>query len=140
MVHYLWCGKKKELTFQHYLGLLSALRVLKPVKVFFHFAKGEPAKGDTLYNSWFQVSLFFSVIDTLYNSWFQVSLFFCYRHLVQLLVPGLPVCLLSTPCTTPGSRFPCFSVIDTLYNSWFQVYLFVCYRHHLQLLVPSFCY
>nr|KAG5707439.1 hypothetical protein BaRGS_011943 [Batillaria attramentaria] len=47
-VHYVWCGSK-QLRFQHYLGLLSAVRVLQPVKLVFHYTE-LPVEDD--YNNW----------------------------------------------------------------------------------------
>ncbi|KAK7466511.1 hypothetical protein BaRGS_00037386, partial [Batillaria attramentaria] len=49
-VHYVWCGSK-QLRFQHYLGLLSAVRVLQPVKLVFHYTE-LPVAND--YNDWFE--------------------------------------------------------------------------------------
>ena len=52
-VHYLWCREKKTFRFQDYLGVLSALHMLQPLKLVFHYTS-MPATD--LYNSWFQVS------------------------------------------------------------------------------------
>ncbi|KAL8616785.1 hypothetical protein ACOMHN_017822 [Nucella lapillus] len=53
-VHYVWCGSNRQLLFQHYLGLLSALRVLKPLKVYFHYTHSAPVLDNLWYNSWFE--------------------------------------------------------------------------------------
>lgn len=49
-VHYTWCGEKM-FTFADYLGVLSIVRVLKPVKLVFHYNKLPVVKH--LYNTWF---------------------------------------------------------------------------------------
>ena len=54
-VHYLWCGSK-QFRFQHYLGLLSAIRLLQPLKIVFHYTH-LPVVDTQWYNVWFQVSL-----------------------------------------------------------------------------------
>lgn len=51
-VHYLWCGRKQFL-FRHYLALLSAVRMLRPATIFFHYSH-LPEVDPTLYNIWFQ--------------------------------------------------------------------------------------
>jgi len=55
-VHYLWIGRDRLFTFQHYLGVLSALRITKPLKVVFHFTDNLPVIDTYRYNSWFSVS------------------------------------------------------------------------------------
>ena len=52
-VHYIWCGEKRTFRFCDYLSVLSALRVLRPLKLVFHFTH---MPVTDLYNSWFQVS------------------------------------------------------------------------------------
>lgn len=49
-VHYLWCGKEL-LRFHHYLGILSAIRVLHPTKIVIHYTH-LPLTDH--YNAWFQ--------------------------------------------------------------------------------------
>ncbi|XP_076472109.1 uncharacterized protein LOC143301600 [Babylonia areolata] len=53
-VHYVWCGGSRQLKFQHYLGLLSALRVLKPLKFYFYYTHNQPVQDRLWYNTWFQ--------------------------------------------------------------------------------------
>ncbi|XP_070204145.1 uncharacterized protein [Littorina saxatilis] len=50
-VHYLWCGKG-YFAFHHYLGVLSLIRLLQPVKLVFHYAR-LPQLDYLLYNTWF---------------------------------------------------------------------------------------
>nr|KAG5687732.1 hypothetical protein BaRGS_028394 [Batillaria attramentaria] len=47
-------GVPAQLRFQHYLGLLSAVRVLQPVKLVFHYTE-LPVAND--YNDWFEDNL-----------------------------------------------------------------------------------
>ena len=56
IVHYLWSGRNRLFTFQHYLGVLSALRITKPLKVVFHYTDNLPVIDRSRYNSWFSVS------------------------------------------------------------------------------------
>ncbi|KAK7480100.1 hypothetical protein BaRGS_00028660 [Batillaria attramentaria] len=49
--HYIWCGEG-ALEFQHYLGLLSIVRILQPPKLVFHYA-ALPDEDKTFYNTWF---------------------------------------------------------------------------------------
>lgn len=56
IVHYLWIGRDRLFTFQHYLGVLSALRITKPLKVVFHYTDNLPVIDTYRYNSWFSVS------------------------------------------------------------------------------------
>ena len=63
-VHYLWCGKK-TFQFHDYLGVLSALRVLQPTKVVFHYTY-LPKTDD--YNSWFLVRLPFATAMNIVHS------------------------------------------------------------------------
>ncbi|KAK7491067.1 hypothetical protein BaRGS_00017763 [Batillaria attramentaria] len=50
-VHYLWCGSK-EFHFQHYLGVLSAIRILRPIKIVFHYTH-LPQLDEFWYHTWF---------------------------------------------------------------------------------------
>ncbi|XP_070173296.1 uncharacterized protein [Littorina saxatilis] len=50
-VHYLWCGQK-VFGFNDYLGVLSILRVLQPLKLVFHYTH-LPLLDDLWYNTWF---------------------------------------------------------------------------------------
>ncbi|KAL8577200.1 hypothetical protein ACOMHN_061327 [Nucella lapillus] len=50
-VHYLWCGEK-TFRFQDYLGVLSILRVIQPLKVVFHYTN-LPILDTTWYHTWF---------------------------------------------------------------------------------------
>lgn len=49
-VHYLWCGRQ-SFGFHHYLGVLSAIRILHPTKIVIHYT--DPPLLDD-YNSWFR--------------------------------------------------------------------------------------
>ncbi|XP_076444366.1 uncharacterized protein LOC143282562 [Babylonia areolata] len=51
-VHYVWCQSNKEFRFQHYLGLLSVLRLLQPLKIVFHYLE-LPAIDRLWYHVWF---------------------------------------------------------------------------------------
>ncbi|XP_070196738.1 uncharacterized protein [Littorina saxatilis] len=53
-VHYVWCGANRQFTFCHYLGVLSAVRILKPLKLLFHFTHSLPVLDQFMYNDWFQ--------------------------------------------------------------------------------------
>ena len=53
-VYYMWCGDKK-FKFQHYLGLLSAIRLLHPLKIIFYYTN-PPVLDERWYYTWFQVS------------------------------------------------------------------------------------
>ena len=59
MVHYVWCGRDRLFTFPHYVGLLSAVRVLRPLKLFFHYTHNLPVVDKNFYNTWFNVSCTF---------------------------------------------------------------------------------
>ena len=50
-LHFVWC-RGGYFTFQHYLSILSAVRLLQPVKVTFHYGSYPQADGD-LYYTWF---------------------------------------------------------------------------------------
>ncbi|XP_076435497.1 uncharacterized protein LOC143275346 [Babylonia areolata] len=50
-VHYLWCGQK-TFRFQHYLGVLSVLRVVQPLKIVFHYTH-LPVLDRFWYHTWF---------------------------------------------------------------------------------------
>ncbi|XP_059142438.1 uncharacterized protein LOC131930094 [Physella acuta] len=51
-LHYFWCGKK-VFKFEDYLGLLSAVRIIKPQKIIFHHET--PPYAETFwYHTWFQ--------------------------------------------------------------------------------------
>ncbi|XP_005104396.2 uncharacterized protein LOC101860674 [Aplysia californica] len=50
--HYFWCGEK-IFRFEDYLGVLSIVRVLKPVKLIFHY-NTLPSVDDNWYHTWFQ--------------------------------------------------------------------------------------
>ncbi|XP_059142707.1 uncharacterized protein LOC131930305 [Physella acuta] len=61
-VHYTWCGEKM-FTFEDYLGVLSIVRVIKPVKLVFHYNKLPVMK--LYYHTWFtelQQSLLYLVL------------------------------------------------------------------------------
>ncbi|KAK0040439.1 hypothetical protein Bpfe_030139, partial [Biomphalaria pfeifferi] len=51
VAHYVWCGNK-FFRFEDYLGVLSIVRVLKPMKLIFH-CNSLPLEKD-LYHTWFQ--------------------------------------------------------------------------------------
>ncbi|KAI8776999.1 hypothetical protein BgiBS90_022747 [Biomphalaria glabrata] len=51
VVHYVWCGNK-FFRFEDYLGVLSMVRVLRPMKLIFHY-DSLPLEKD-LYHTWFQ--------------------------------------------------------------------------------------
>ncbi|XP_070177299.1 uncharacterized protein [Littorina saxatilis] len=50
-LHYVWCGDK-TFRFQHYLGVLSAVRILQPSKILFHSTHFPDTSGDG-YHTWF---------------------------------------------------------------------------------------
>ncbi|XP_012939040.1 uncharacterized protein LOC101858985 [Aplysia californica] len=50
-VHYVWCAKR-YFRFEDYLGVLSALRVLEPGKLVFHY-NSLPKVDGMYYNTWF---------------------------------------------------------------------------------------
>ncbi|XP_070210229.1 uncharacterized protein [Littorina saxatilis] len=50
-LHYVWCGDK-TFRFQHYLGVLSAVRILQPSKILFHSTHLPDTSGDG-YHTWF---------------------------------------------------------------------------------------
>ncbi|XP_076455762.1 uncharacterized protein LOC143290297 [Babylonia areolata] len=50
--HYLWCKGDLSLGFHHYLGVLSAVRLLQPVKLVFHFQR-LPRLDHDMYYTWF---------------------------------------------------------------------------------------
>ncbi|KAK7092377.1 hypothetical protein V1264_008128 [Littorina saxatilis] len=50
-VHYLWC-KEAHLGFHHYLGILSAIRHLQPLKIVVHFHQ-LPLLDHDMYYTWF---------------------------------------------------------------------------------------
>ena len=79
VLHYVWCGKDREFKFPHYVGFLSALRVLRPLKVFFHYTHNLPVVDKHFYNTWFDVS------------WNLIASTFKFSHLFVTL--SLSVCL-----------------------------------------------
>ncbi|XP_059149722.1 uncharacterized protein LOC131936687 [Physella acuta] len=52
VVHYVWCGRKVY-KFQHQLSLLSAVRILRPLKIYFYYHH-LPEVDDFWYHTWFQ--------------------------------------------------------------------------------------
>ncbi|KAK7101627.1 hypothetical protein V1264_019978 [Littorina saxatilis] len=50
-VHYVWCSSG-HFGFHHYLGVLSVLRLLQPVKLIFHHRRTPPL-DKLMYNTWF---------------------------------------------------------------------------------------
>ncbi|XP_059142439.1 uncharacterized protein LOC131930095 [Physella acuta] len=52
VVHYVWCGRK-VFQFQHQLSLLSAVRILRPLKIYFYYHH-LPEVDDFWYHTWFQ--------------------------------------------------------------------------------------
>ena len=62
-VHYLWC-KEGYLGFHHYLGVLSAIRHLQPLKFIVHF-KQLPVLDHDMYYSWFIVGTASGLLATI---------------------------------------------------------------------------
>ncbi|XP_067659508.1 uncharacterized protein [Haliotis asinina] len=54
-LHYVWCGSR-HFEFKHYLALKSAVRVIKPDKVYFHFEE-LPTTDSEEYYRWFNQSI-----------------------------------------------------------------------------------
>ncbi|KAK0045675.1 hypothetical protein Bpfe_024927, partial [Biomphalaria pfeifferi] len=51
VAHYVWCGSKMFM-FEDYLGLLSVVRVAKPLKIVFHY--NSVPSDPTRYHTWFE--------------------------------------------------------------------------------------
>lgn len=50
-VHYVWCGRK-YFKFEEYLGMLSIIRVVRPLKIVFHYNEF-PIVDRLMYHTWF---------------------------------------------------------------------------------------